>query len=150
VIGTGGGRWKGLCRFDGLNFLWQPVPLPKATIARAAAIESVVGEDQGDVGITSGTCRAWNDCWFFGTYATIVHWDGKQLTDASPSAGSPWLATEFTAAVLRASANSEVGIAVGSSATGSATFGHPLPAQPDGSAPPEVFTPTASGWSATT
>src|SRR5262249_12597530 len=76
--------WAGLCRFDGLNFLWQPLPLPSATVVRGKAIDASSGHTTGTSGITSGACSAWNDCWFFGTYGTVVHWDGKVLSDKSP------------------------------------------------------------------
>src|SRR5262249_40285773 len=34
LVGDAGGTWPSLCRFDGSSFLWEPLPVPKATLAR--------------------------------------------------------------------------------------------------------------------
>src|SRR5215472_349261 len=34
LIGTGQNGWAPLCRFDGSNFLWEPLPMPQGTIDR--------------------------------------------------------------------------------------------------------------------
>jgi hypothetical protein len=146
-----GTPWAGLCRFDGFNFIWEPLSLPKATVARGKALDATIGNDSGVTGITSGACRAWNDCWFFGTYGTIVHWDGNVLSDESPDVvAKPWLGTEFASAAIDAAPDgTSVGVAVGTSSFGTASKGGPLPAQPDGSAPPQIYTETATGWGPT-
>jgi len=87
------GKWADLCRFEGeVGHEWEPFALPKATKER-------IGTNPG--GITSAACYAWNDCWFFGTYGTVVHWNGKTLTDASPDPSQRLLQGEYTAAAAR-------------------------------------------------
>src|SRR5262249_30911338 len=118
LIGTPSGNWINLCRFDGSQFVWEPLQLPAAPVARGKALDKTLGNtNAGTTGITNGTCLAWDDCWFFGTYGTIVHWDGDALTDDSASVtGHLWLATEFTGATLLDDAKGTAfGIAVGSS-----------------------------------
>ena len=90
-------------------------------------------------GITSGACLAWNNCWFFGTYGTVVHWDGKTLSDATPPSSQGWLQTEYTDAVARqGTAGQALGLAVGATSERAAALG-PLPSQPGGSPPPQLF-----------
>src|SRR5262249_4643903 len=152
LIGTPTGNWVNLCRFDGSQFVWEPLPLPAATVARGKALDkSVFNSNAGTTGITSGTCLAWDDCWFFGTYGTVVHWDGVALTDESPAVTlKPWLGTEFTSATLQAGAGGTAfGAAVGSSNLGSARTGKALATQPDGAPPPQLFTFDGSSWAPT-
>jgi len=152
LIGTPTGNWVNLCRFDGSQFVWEPLPLPTATVARGKALDKSIGNSNaGTTGITSGTCLAWDDCWFFGTYGTVVHWDGVELSDDSPPVTlKPWLGTEFTGATLQAGAGgTPLGVAVGSSNLGSARNGTALPSQPGGTPPPQLFTFDGSGWSPT-
>src|SRR5262249_39436313 len=56
-------------------------------------------------------------CWFFGDFGTMVHWDGKVLSDATPDTGkSPGLAVEYTGVDSRTLPDgTDVGIAVASS-----------------------------------
>ncbi len=88
--------WSRLCRFDGATLEWESFELPETTLARV-----VVEKTRRPGGITSASCLAWNDCWFFGTYGTVVHWNGIQLEDASPPPPLSWLQGEYTAAVTR-------------------------------------------------
>lgn len=140
LIGPGGQSWPSLCRFDGVNFVWEPIPLPEATLQHVA----VPGSNPRRLepgGITSGACLAWNDCWFFGTYGTVVHWDGKTLSDDTPPSSQGWLQTEYTDAVGREGASGQaLGLAVGATSERAAALG-PLPSQPDGSPPPQLY-----GW----
>jgi hypothetical protein len=101
-----GGKWADLCRFEGeVDLEWEQFALPKATQ------EHVAGRTGG---ITSAACYAWNDCWFFGTYGTVVHWNGKTLTDASPDPSQSLLQGEYTAAAAgEGPAGERLGIAVG-------------------------------------
>jgi len=107
-------NWPNICRFDGEPPQWVPEPLPPVTKAR---VEGKPG------GITSGACFAWNDCWFFGNYGTVVHWAGEPkgqspLTDVSPEASQTLLQGEYTAAAAREGPSGEaLGLA------GSATSG---------------------------
>jgi hypothetical protein len=130
--------WPSLCRFDGSRFEWDPLPVPAQTLARAIP----PGGTQPSPGaITAGACSAWDDCWFFGTYGAIVHWDGKQLTDASPDPAAPWLSPAFTSAVIRqGDSGGFFGLAGGGSS--SSTLGLPLPSAPDGSPPSQVYSLT--------
>jgi hypothetical protein len=138
LIGAGSQNWPSLCRFDGVNFVWEPLPLPEATLQHVA----VPGSNPRRLepgGITSGACLAWNNCWFFGTYGTVVHWDGKALSDATPPFSQGWLQTEYTAAVARqGTAGQALGLAVGATSERAAALG-PLPSQPDGSPPPQLY-----------
>ena len=152
LIGTPTGNWVNLCRFDGSQFVWEPLPLPAATVSRGKALDkSLNNGNSGTTGITSGTCLAWDDCWFFGTYGAVVHWDGVTLTDDSPAVTlKPWLGTEFTGAALQTDeGGTAFGVAVGSSNLGNARSGGGLPSQPGGSPPPQLFTFDSSGWAPT-
>jgi hypothetical protein len=132
LIGEGANAspWAGLCRFDGVDFTWQPLPLPAETLARAP-VDGNGNRKPG--GITSGTCFSWDNCWFFGDVGTVVHWDGKQLTDESPSLSKqPGLAVEY-----RGAANDgDNGFAV---ATTSDFSGNPLQGPAGPGAPAELF-----------
>jgi hypothetical protein len=140
LIGQGSSTssWAGLCRFDGANFVWQPLKLPAATISR---IPTQPNGQPKPGGITSGTCFSWNNCWFFGSYGTIVHWDGTALTDASPSLPrSPELAVSYQSA----DSQDGVGVAVAGS---SDAAGNEMPGLTPGGAPGEVFTSDGADWS---
>jgi len=137
LVGQGlDSSWPRLCRFDGVKFEWDPLPVPTETLAR------VTDPNTGRLlpgGITTGACFAWNNCTFFGTYGTAVTWDGKLLEDASPPPSLPWLWTAYTDSAARVGDGGDLlGVAVGG--TASYTTGPPLPAQPDGSAPPQLYT----------
>lgn len=139
-------NWPSICRFDGVSFLWEPLPLPQQTLQRVTE----PGSDPPLLrpgGITSAACIAWNNCWFFGTYGTVVHWDGKVLSDASPNPVDGWLQTEYTGAVARQGAAGEaLGLAVGATSERATTLG-PLPPQPDGAPPPQLFAWSGSAFS---
>jgi hypothetical protein len=127
LIGTGQNGWAPLCRFDGSNFLWEPLPMPLGTVQRLG--DPVTKQLPIHGGITSGSCLAWDNCWFFGTDGTVLHWDGQALTDLSPDLPATWAGTTFTAAQLNAGANgSPIGLAtVGTSYVFDASAGIPLP-----------------------
>jgi hypothetical protein len=138
LIGTGA-SWAGLCRFDGVDFLWQPLKLPAATLARVPLQSD--GKTRKTGGITSGTCFSWDDCWFFGSFGTVVHWDGKQLTDASPGPAVP--GPEYTSAASTGGSDGDgVGLAVAKSGDNA---GRPLPGTPPG----QLFTSSGDEWAAT-
>ena len=129
------GPWPTLCRFDGSNLVWQEVPVPQAVTAAYP----------GSGAITSASCFAWDNCWFFGSYGTILHWDGAQLIDESPAASEGWLQTGFTAAVAQTTASgAQFGVAVGD--TSATSGGSALPTAPDGSPPPQVYTSSGGAF----
>jgi hypothetical protein len=146
LVGPGNQSWPSICRFDGVNFLWEPLPLPEATLRHVTEPDSNPSRLEPG-GITSAACPAWNDCWFFGTYGTVVHWDGKTLSDATPPSSQGWLHTEYTGAVARQSqAGEALGLAVGATSERAATLGA-LPPQPDGMPPPQLFVWGGSAFS---
>ena len=130
-------NWSRLCRFDGATGQWQPFSVPAATMRRvtppvipptsAASSKPAVSRLSTPVlnhvpkpgGLTSAACLAWWDCWFFGTYGVIVHWNGFGLSDASPSAGERWLDGEYLAA---ATSEDPLGIPFASAVSGTAEY----------------------------
>ena len=97
--------WPALCRFDGVNFEWEPLAVPKAALAHVP-VDPTTGNPVSGA-IQAGACFAWNDCWFFGSFGVVLRWDGQSLTDATPdtaNANSPWLESDFTAAIARTDA----------------------------------------------
>jgi hypothetical protein len=146
LIGDEGtSSWPSLCRFDGANFDWEPIPVPKAALAQVPQVP-VVGSPGEYVpaqgAITAGACLAWDNCWFFGEYGVVLHWDGDALTDASPNLeASPWLDIEYTAAVVRTdAAGNPFGFVVAD------TPSTPGVTQPDGSPPPQLFSSTGGAF----
>jgi hypothetical protein len=123
-------HWPDLCRFDGANLQWEPIAVPRSTTDRFTS--------SGFPAIRAGACFSWDNCWFFGDYGVALHWDGEALTDATLGLEQgPWLTGTINAAVARTdTAGNRVGLAVG--ATGGLLFS-PLPPQPDGSPPPQLF-----------
>ncbi len=108
--------WSRMCRFDGATLEWESLELPAATKQHVTVVAGKE-ERRRPGGITSAACLAWNDCWFFGTYGTVVHWDGTQLSDASPDPSLKWLQGEYTAAVARQDPRGDpFGVAVGATA----------------------------------
>src|SRR5262249_44727984 len=151
LIGQGNGvsPWANLCRFDGSNFLWEPLKVPAATLAKVPV--SSTGARTG--GITSGTCFTWDNCWFFGTFGVVVHWDGTTLAAATPNlTSSPWLAGTIPAAVAQHdAAGNGFGEAVGVSyaTTLDAKQGvvlQPLPVAPATGTPAQLFTSDGTSW----
>jgi hypothetical protein len=139
---VGGGTapaWPSLCRFDGVNYQWEPLSVPKATIAK---VLRATGAATG--AIASGSCFAWNNCWFFGTGGAVVHWDGQTLTDASVGLGqSPWLTGEYTDATAATAPDGQpFGIAVAAANAGQA--------QPDGAPAPQLFSSAGQAYAPTT
>jgi hypothetical protein len=136
--------WAPLCRFDGINHVWAPEPLPQATLLHASPAGSLAPAPQPG-SITSAACFAWNDCWFFGTYGTIVHWNGEILTDASPESSQPSLQGEYTAAAaLQDAAGNELGVAAG--ATSESVTQGVLPPQ-NGAPPPQLYRSSGGAFS---
>jgi hypothetical protein len=150
-------NWPSLCRFDGVNFLWEPLPVPAATLARitpAAPVNPAPGTPKplpNPGNISSGACYSYDDCWFFGSYGSIVHWNGTTLADASPDPSAGWLATAFGGAIARVDlSGNPFGAAVGATSVGPVGGGPiaavPLPAQPDGTPPPQLYGSTGGAF----
>ena len=143
LVGSRQGNWPALCRFDGVSFEWQPVDVPSATLARVPL--DVAGRRRAGA-ISAGACNAWDDCWFFGGFGTVVHWNGQALSDATPDVASqPWLGGDATAAVARrTAAGAPFGLVTRT--TGGGQKGDQLPPRPDGSPPPELFGATGGAF----
>ena len=96
--------------------MWEPLPVPAAAIAHAPLV-NLTGPGSPLVPaagqITSGACYAWNDCWFFGTFGVVLHWDGTALSDATPSSVGPTTpGAGYSSAIARiAAAGGEIGVA---------------------------------------
>ena len=131
--------WSRLCRFDGATLEWESLEVPAATKKHVTVVAGSE-ERPRPGGITSAACLAWNDCWFFGAYGTVVHWNGTQLSDASPDPSLKWLQGEYTAAVARQDPLGDpFGVAVGATAEfhGAESTSEILP-EHEGAAPPEM------------
>jgi hypothetical protein len=131
--------WSRLCRFDGATLEWESLELPAATKQHVTVVAGKE-ERRRPGGITSAACLAWNDCWFFGTYGTVVHWDGTQLSDASPEPSLKWLQGEYTAAVARQDPQGDpFGVAVGATTEfhGATSMSEVL-SEHEGAPPPEM------------
>ena len=119
VGGPSDTTWSRLCRFDGATGQWQLFSVPANTLRRltppvigaaaaassvsravtpAAAEKEVPNKPVRPGGITSAACLAWWDCWFFGTYGVVLHWNGSILYDVSPNAAERWLDGEYISA----------------------------------------------------
>jgi hypothetical protein len=150
LVGPGEDNWPSLCRFDGANFEWEPLEVPRATKEHVASgVEFANGQEILKLkpgGVTSAACFAWNDCWFFGTYGAVMHWNGKVLTDASPELWQGWLQGEYTGAAARQGpAGEPFGVAVSASSQQSQLA--PLPAQPEGAPPPQIYGSSGEAFS---
>jgi hypothetical protein len=131
--------WSRLCRFDGAALEWESLELP-ATTKQHATVIAGSEEKRRPGGITSAACLAWNNCWFFGTYGTVVHWNGTQLSDASPDPSLKWLQGEYTAAVARQGPLGDpFGVAIGATAEfhNAASMSEVL-SEHEGAPPPEM------------
>lgn len=147
----GPANWPSLCRFDGVNFLWEPLAVPAATLARITPPPALPNPPPGtpkpvpDPGnISSGACYSYDNCWFFGSYGSVVHWNGTTLSDASPDPSQGWLDTAFSGAIARVDlGGNPFGVAIGATSVGPAGSGPiaavPLPAEPDGTPPPQLY-----------
>ncbi len=152
-------KWADICRFDGATLEWEPLEIPTATKEHVTEkIEFVNGQEVRTLKpgtITSAACFAWDNCWFFGTYGTVLHWSGGEtpgqppLIDASPEPSQSLLQGEYTAAVAREGpAGESFGAAVSATSEDSGQLG-PLSTNP--SSPPaqmyassgEAFSPLA-------
>jgi hypothetical protein len=145
-------NWPNLCRFDDSTLAWEPLPIPEATKEHVTErVEVVSGEVVRQLkpgGITSAACFAWDNCWFFGTYGTVVHWNGTELTDASLSPLQGLLQGEYTAAVAREGpAGEPFGVAVGATSEwwASTTLG-PLTRQ-EGTPPAQMYGSSGEAFS---
>jgi hypothetical protein len=139
IDGTSDLSWSRLCRFDGATLEWESLELPAATKKHVTVVAGSE-ERRRPGGITSAACLAWNNCWFFGTYGTVMHWNGTQLNDASPDPSLGWLQGEYTAAVARQDPQGNpFGVVVGATAERYAaeSTSEILPGY-EGAGPPEV------------
>jgi hypothetical protein len=152
------GGTRVLCRFDGAASQWEPFTLPAATLARGQQPIPAPGKGIGPlVIITTGACFAWDNCWFFGNYGSVVHWDGTELTDESPNiATSPALAGTYEDAVALTDAGGiPLGIAVANTRNSYYNqlappySGNVTPLVSSSSAPPptELFSSNGTSWS---
>jgi hypothetical protein len=145
-------EWRNICRFDGEDLEWESLAIPQATLAHVTPPSSPrePHPPPRHGGITSATCFAWDNCWFFGAFGAVVHWDGQALTDASPDPSQRPLRGEYLGAAARqGSAGDLFGAAVTTTAERHAveTPLELLPAQPDGAPPPEMFGSRGGGFS---
>jgi hypothetical protein len=116
LIGSESSRnqsWADVCRFDGAHLEWEPLPIPQATLEHAAAVRKTTPSPEDpnpkpEGEITSAACFAWNNCWFFGTSGTVVHWDGHTLADASPGPSQHSLAGDYVGAAAREGPSGEL------------------------------------------
>jgi len=166
LVGSSASPQLTLCHFDGVNLDWEPLSLPAATLARLP-FDPETGKVVGNVGITSGACYAYNNCWFFGTDGIEVHWDGQSLTDATPGLGaSPWLDGDFTNAVAGTDGSGQpFGVALSENSYSATPCNPsaqtdpctnilfppgaqpaPVPKAPDGSPPPQLFSSLGGPW----
>lgn len=139
--------WPSLCRFDGSRFEWETLPVPASTLARLPT--DAKGQPLSGA-ISAGTCLSWDNCWFFGSFGAMLHWDGENLNDATPGLGaSPWLQGSFTAAVSGTdAAGNPFGFAVSDTSHSRAQgFQTGVPSTPDGSAPPQLWSYRNGGFS---
>jgi hypothetical protein len=138
---AGATKWANICRFDGATHEWEPLEIPTATKEHVTEkVEFVNGQEVRTLkpgSITSAACFAWNNCWFFGTYGTVLHWSGGEtsgqppLVDASPEPSQSLLQGEYTAAVARQGpAGEPFGVAVAATSEDSAGLG-PLSSETD-------------------
>jgi hypothetical protein len=150
LIGSAGQPTTTLCYFDGTELVWDPLTLPTATLDHLP-VGTVV-----PVGVTSGTCLSYDNCWFLGTDGIRVHWDGQELSDESNGLGAEtWLEGNFTSAASTSSASgTPIGIAVNSAVYAAQPTvvdpdpgSPPLPPDPFGSPAPQVFGLTGGAWS---
>ena len=141
---VGSNDWGSLCRFDGSSFTWQPLSVPPATLAKVGVSQPAIGTT---LGIKTGACFAWNDCWFFGSFGAILRWDGAALSDATPGLTSaPWLRTPFTSA---ARTLDEAGspVALAGAATGGSLTGEQVPPRPGPAPPPQLYASAGGAFS---
>lgn len=151
-----GSGWPSLCRYDGANDVWEPLPvagLVSADVPLAVAPTSAQPNPPLSNGaITSAACFSWDNCWFFGSFGVVLHWNGTSLSDESPPASEPWLDTAYTSAIARVdTAGNPFGVAVGLSSPESdlgidTTVPALIQTPPDGSAPPQVFTSDSAAF----
>jgi hypothetical protein len=152
--------WARLCRYDGLEHEWQPFSVPKAALQRVTRPTIPGGPLVGPKeqpkpqpgGITSAACIAWNDCWFFGSYGVVLHWNGQTLADASPAPADRWLRGEYLAAVTSPASEDPVGspfaaVVGGTAESFSLARESELIPPHGGSAPPELFRSINGGFS---
>src|SRR5262249_8102150 len=125
---------------------------PAATLARVADPQSPDPQNPRPLPgrIRTGSCLAWNDCWFFGTYGTVLRWDGKVRTDASPDIRNRRLPTGVNGAGRRADGDGKdaFGVAVGSTSE-RVLANAPLPSPPGGGPPAQLYSTNGTAWTPT-
>ena len=137
-----------LCRFDGLVNEWEQFEVPSASSKRLAAL-AVPPAPAPTTRVTSGACFAYNNCWFFGDYGTVVHWSGLRagqppLADASPPLSLTSVLGEYTGAVAREGPGGEHwGVAV--SGTAATSEMGPLSSEA-GSPPVQMYSSSGQGF----
>jgi len=149
----GSGKWADLCRFDGAHLEWDPLEVPEATLDRVTPAPTAENPHPAPAAgtVTSAACFTWNNCWFFGTYGTVVHWNGEVLTDASPPlhpllTGEQSLLGEYTGAVARQNpAGEPFGVAV--SGTSERSDLKPLQTLADGASPAQLYASSGQTFS---
>jgi len=132
-----------LCRFDGATLEWEPFTIPAATQQHVLALKGSLRA----AAITAAACFSYDDCWFFGNYGTVMHWDGAQVSDASPDPSQPSLQGEYTDAVARQdAARNSFGAAVGATSSERAAAA-PLRTRPSEGAPPQFYGSSGEAFS---
>jgi len=137
-----------LCRFDGLVNEWEQFEVPSASTKRLVPL-AVPPLPAPTPSLTTGACFAYNNCWFFGSYGTVVHWNGLHaaqapLADASPPLTLTSVLGEYTDAVAREGPGGEpLGVAV--AGTSSDLELGPLSIEP-GSSPVQMYNSTGHGF----
>jgi hypothetical protein len=134
IGGAQSGDQAGICRFDGVNYQWDKLVFPAASLSRVPAA------DQAGFTLNAGACFSWDNCWFFGKYGVVDHWDGQTLSDASSGLGdSSWLQSRFTSAAAGVDgAGDAFGLAVSAAGAGQ---------DPGGCAAPEAFASSGGAFS---
>ena len=157
----GTGEWSTLCRFDGDAQTWQPVRIPSTTVTRTTTTFGLLNQRLSG-NITAGSCTAWDSCWFFGTYGTMLRWNGTSLQDVSPDPAPvttafslpsrrPFLTGFLDASAARTADGTAVALAGG---TSEGFRGQPnlqlfggLARQPGGAPPPQLWGVRRGAWS---
>jgi hypothetical protein len=144
--------WSNICRFDGEHNEWEPLELPEA-VRKTGPPPSKTEEEEGKVPkpageITSASCFAWNNCWFFGTHGVVVHWNGQVLSNASPDPSQQSLLGEYTDAVTRQGLTGEdFGVAVART-NEEANSREPLQTLTGGAPPAQLYGSSGGAFSA--
>jgi len=127
-----------LCRFDGATLEWDTLGIPAATMERLRGDPGAEEDLSKGKIITSAACLSWNDCWFFGRFGTVVHWNGEEekLSDASPDRLLSSLQGEYTAALAREGPAGEL---FGAAVAATSENGEGGVLNTEGAPPPQLF-----------